>query len=105
MSTEPHQPAGQPVEDLGFELPAPTTSSRWKVLVVFAVVVIGAFGFGYLRHKKSKDDVPVASGDKVTRVEVIKPSTSSTISSITLPGTVKALEETKIYPHVTGYIK
>ena len=105
MTSQPTPPTGEPVEDLGFELPPPTTSSRSKVIIVAVVVVAGAFGFGYYQHKKVKDDVPIANGDKVTSVEVIKPTVVSSGSSIALPGTVKALEETKIYPHVTGYIK
>ncbi|HEV7554402.1 MAG TPA: efflux RND transporter periplasmic adaptor subunit [Kofleriaceae bacterium] len=105
MSTQPTPPTGEPVEDLGFELPPPTTSSRTKVIIVAVVVIAGAFGFGYYQHKKVKDDVPVASGEKTTSVEVMKATVVSSGSSIVLPGTVKALEETKIYPHVTGYIK
>jgi len=104
---QPHgQPTGQPVEDLGFELPAPRESSRWKVVVVFGVVVGGAFAFGWYKHNQAGKEVPTAgSGPRTTKVDIIKPATKSSSSSISLPGTVKALEETKIYAHVTGFIK
>jgi RND family efflux transporter MFP subunit len=107
MTTPPNpNPIGEPpVEDLGFELPPPTTSSRTKVIVILAVVIAGAFGFGYIKHRAIKADVPTNTAGKPTAVEVMKPTIVSSGSSIVLPGTVKALEETKIYPHVTGFIK
>jgi len=106
MSTQPTQPVGEPpVEDLGFELPGPTTSSRAKVIIALVIVVAAAFGFGYIKHRAANGDVPTNAGTKVASVEVFKPTIVSSGTSVSLPGTVKALEETKIYPHVTGFIK
>src|SRR5262245_26531643 len=96
---------GQMTEDeLGFELPAPARSSRLRVAIVVAVVAGGALGFGYIRHRASAGDVPTAT-DRPARVEVVKPTMLASDHALDLPGTVRPLEETKIYPRVSGYVK
>ncbi|MDB4959578.1 MAG: family efflux transporter [Myxococcales bacterium] len=96
----------QEPEDLGFELPAPATSSRTRVLVVLVVLIAGAFAFGYFQHRKARGDTPViAAGIGVSRVEVTKPASLTTDRALALPGVVRALEETKIYPRTSGYVK
>ena len=98
MSTEP--------EDLGFNLPQPVRVSRIAVFAVLAIVVGAAFVFGYLRQRKAHGDTPVvAQKAEVPRVEVMKPTVLSSDRALTLPGTVRPLEETKIYARVTGYVR
>ncbi|MBL0217983.1 MAG: efflux RND transporter periplasmic adaptor subunit [Myxococcales bacterium] len=98
MSTEP--------DDLGFPLPAAGKTSRLTVLVVVAVIVGGAFTFGYLRQRKAHGEVPVVSGEpKATRVEVITATTLKSDRALSLPGTVHPLEQTQIYARVTGYVR
>jgi RND family efflux transporter MFP subunit len=99
--SDPHEP-----EDLGFPLPPPARTSRTKVVVVLAVLVAGAFAFGWVQRSKahSRIDAPVAAA-KAVRVEVVKPGVIETDRSMSLPGTVRALEQTKIYPRVTGYVR
>ncbi len=98
---------GDNPEDLGFPLPPPATSSRLVVLIVIAVVVTGGFAFGYYRHAKGKDDVPSLAKDgvKTALIEVTKPKLLSTDRALALPGAVKALEEVKLYPRVSGYVR
>jgi membrane fusion protein, multidrug efflux system len=98
MSTEP--------DDLGFSLPPPVRVSRIAVLLVLAIIVGAAFVFGYLRQRKAHGDTPVvAQKAEIPRVEVIKPVVLSSDRALTLPGTVRPLEETKIYARVTGYVR
>src|SRR5579862_2050347 len=93
-------------DQLGFELPAAAQSSRGRVLVVIALIAGGGFAFGYLEHHKARGDTVVAHGELgAVHVEVIKPTALTSDRALTLPGVVKALEETQIYPRTTGYVK
>ena len=99
MSTE------QP-DELGFPLPAPAKASRITVAVAIVVVVGGAFVFGYLRQRSAHGDTPAIIGKaEAVRVEVMKPAVLSSDRALALPGTVRPLEETKIYARVSGYVR
>jgi RND family efflux transporter MFP subunit len=93
-------------EELGFSLPPPSRASRTGVLIVFALLVGGAFAFGWAQRSKAhaRVELPAVDG-KATRVEVIKPAVVETDRAMTLPATVRALEQTKVYPRVTGYVR
>jgi RND family efflux transporter MFP subunit len=104
MSSENHAP--QEPEDLGFPLPAPSTTSRTGVIVVLAILVGGAFAFGWVQRSKAHSGAsPGVTEPRPTRVEVIRPTIVESERALTLPGTVRALEQTKIYPRVTGYVR
>jgi RND family efflux transporter MFP subunit len=98
MSTEP--------EDLGFNLPPPAKASRITVLVAIVVVVGGAFAFGYARQRSAHGETaPAGAKTEAPLVEVMKPHVLSSDRALALPGTVRPLEETKIYARVTGYVR
>src|SRR5271170_5691323 len=98
MSQEP--------EELGFELPPPANASRGRVLVIVLVLVAGALAFGWSQHRKARGEVVANVGDSgAVRVEVVKPKTLDSAEALVLPGTVRALEEAKIYPRTSGYVK
>ena len=98
MSTEP--------EDLGFPLPPPARGSRVGIIVVAAIVIGGAFAFGYLRNRGAHGDVIAQTAEaKPERVEVIKAKVLASDRALSLPGTVRPLEETQIYARVTGYVR
>ncbi len=93
-------------DDLGFELPAPVKSSRTRVVAVFAIVVGGAFVVGYTQHHKARGATPTTSDAAGSvRVELITAKTLSSDRALSLPGVVKPLEETKIYPRASGYVR
>jgi RND family efflux transporter MFP subunit len=93
-------------EDLGFTLPPPSRTSRTGVIVVLAILIGGLFAFGWIQRSKAKSSVPgPALEARATRVEVFKPGVAESDRAISLPGTVRALEQTKIYPRVTGYVR
>jgi RND family efflux transporter MFP subunit len=99
-STEP--------EELGFELPAPAKTSRGVIAVVLIGVVGGAFAVGYLQHRSSGVDAAIAhveTGAPIAKVEVIVPKTLQSDQALVLPGVVKALEETKMFPRTPGYVR
>ena len=104
---DPRGPAGGPEpEDLGFTLPQPARASRTGVLVVLAIAIGGAFAFGWSQRSKANSRVELPpAGARATRVEVIRPSVVESDRALSLPGTVRALEQTKIYPRVTGYVR
>jgi RND family efflux transporter MFP subunit len=93
-------------EDLGFALPAPSRTSRTGVIVVLAILLGGGFAFGWSQRSKAheRNAVPAATAH-ATRVQVIKPKVLDSDRALALPGTVRALEQTKIFPRVTGYVR
>jgi len=95
-------------EDLGFQLPPPSPASRTGVVVVVAIVIAGAFGFGWMQRSKARsrlDDAPASAASSTVKVQVMKPRVLDSDRELTLPGTVRALEQTKIYPRTTGYVR
>ena len=92
-------------EDLGFALPQASRTSRAGVIVVVAILLGGGFAFGWSQRSKAHDAVPTPTADRVTRVQVIKPQVVESDRALALPGTLRALEQTKIYPRVTGYVR
>jgi RND family efflux transporter MFP subunit len=95
-------------EELGFELPQAAKTSRARVLIVVILIAAGAFAFGWAKHHGGGIADPLVASDPgagATRVQVMKPKVLESDQALVLPGTVKALEETKIYPRVTGYVK
>lgn len=97
-------------EDLGFTLPVPPRASRIRVVAVIAIVVAGGFAIGFRQRSKAHDLVATAAeassaGSRVTRVQAIKPQMVESTRALALPGTVRALQQTKLYPRVTGYVK
>jgi membrane fusion protein, multidrug efflux system len=97
-------------DDLGFDLPEPANLSRSRVFTVaaLAVAVLGAaFLFGYLPRHREKAELTAATrveGENAPRVEVVTPKVISSDRALVLSGSVRALEETVIYPRANGYI-
>lgn len=94
-------------EDLGFELPPPGKGSRAGVLVAVALVVGGGLAFGYFKYMRKGHAEPgfEVGGSQVLKVEVITPKLLDSTRPLSLPGTVRPLEEAKLYARVTGYVR
>jgi RND family efflux transporter MFP subunit len=77
------------------------------VLVILVLLVGGAFAFGYLQRSKSHRAMPAATlGDGgPVHVEVTKAEVLSSDQALSLPGSVKPLEEAKIYSRSSGYVR
>lgn len=93
-------------EELGFELPPPAKSSRTRVVAALVIVVGGAFVVGYTQHHKASGANPVVSESSgAVHVDVIKAKSLDSDRALELPGVVKPLEETKIFPRTSGYVR
>jgi RND family efflux transporter MFP subunit len=116
MSTpDDHPPAGphheRPADDLGFDLPPPAVLTRGRALALGALLVAvlgGAFAFGYLPRRQARaalEESTKAVEGGAPRVEVVAPQVVTSDRSLVLPGSVRPLEETVIYPRVNGYVQ
>jgi RND family efflux transporter MFP subunit len=92
-------------DDLGFSLPPPARSSRLRVGIIVTALAGAAFAIGYLRHRQARGDVPDPALGRAVRVEVVRPALLAADRSLELPGTVRPLEETRLYPRVSGYVR
>ncbi len=106
MSTQENRP-----DDLGFELPGPLALSKKRILAVAVLTVLAiavAFVIGYRpRHDAQR---ALAAGNVQAeqarpRVEVIRAKAMSSDRALSLAGTVNALEQTTLYPRVSGYVR
>ncbi|WP_437679099.1 efflux RND transporter periplasmic adaptor subunit [Sorangium sp. So ce131] len=104
-------PAGQPADDLGFDLPPPVrlTRTRGVALGVGLVVVLGAaFAAAYLPRRSARaalEEGVRSSEGAAPRVVVVAPQAVSSDRALVLPGSVQPLEETVVYPRVSGYVR
>ncbi|WP_438018800.1 efflux RND transporter periplasmic adaptor subunit [Sorangium sp. So ce315] len=107
----PAPPPGPPADDLGFQLPPPAamTRTRGVALGVGVVLVLGAaFASSYLPRRSARAALEegVRAGEGAApRVTVIAPQPVSSDRALVLPGSVQPLEETVIYPRVSGYVR
>jgi RND family efflux transporter MFP subunit len=95
-------------DDLGFELPRPARMSRVRVALVLAIAVGAAFVLGYLPRRTARarlDAGPAPTAETTPRVQVIKATDIKSDRALSLPGSVSALEQTTLYPRVSGYVR
>ncbi|WP_438027814.1 efflux RND transporter periplasmic adaptor subunit [Sorangium sp. So ce233] len=107
----PAPPPGPPADDLGFQLPPPAvmTRTRGVALGVGVLVVLGAaFASSYLPRRSARAALEegVRAGEGAApRVAVIAAQPVSSDRALVLPGSVQPLEETVVYPRVSGYVR
>lgn len=109
--TQPNEALDQSTKtELGFELPEPARPSRAR-LFTFAALFAGACGaafvFGwYPKHKAHAElaGETAVLADALLRVEVVTPKILSSTRAVVLPGSVRPLEETVLYPRASGYV-
>jgi membrane fusion protein (multidrug efflux system) len=96
------------VTDLGFHLPAPAGTRRATIAISLGIGMAAAFAIGYARHVRgSASEHPSADAASAgrPRIEIITPSIVSGGTTLALPGIVRALEQTKICPRVSGSVR
>jgi RND family efflux transporter MFP subunit len=100
-------PAPDDPHALGFDLPPPATTSRLTIALALTGVIGGAFAFAYLRrdHARAALAPPSAADTRPVHVEVTKATVVAGDRTLTLPGTLRALEEAQIRPRVSGYVR
>jgi len=97
-------------DDLGFDLPEPASPSRGRLFALAglaAVLLAAAFLSGYLPRHNAKAELAAgvrAEAESAPRVEVVRPTVTSSDRAIVLSGSVRPLEETVLYPRANGYV-
>ena len=111
-ATAPSGSSGHSAEDeIGFALPAPATFTPARAILTLAVavIVLGAlFLFSFVPHHRAEAllvESTRAARRALPRVEVVAPKLTSNDRSITLPGTVRPLEETVLYSRANGFVR
>jgi membrane fusion protein (multidrug efflux system) len=100
-----------PDQELGFALAKPARVSAGRVLavgLVVSAVLGGGFAFAYLpKHAAHQKLVTEAASRAraLPRVAVLHPRLISNQRTLTLSGSVQALEEAVIYPRASGYVR
>ena len=79
-------------------------------MVVLVLLVAAAFALRYFYgHRSAGAGSPLGAAGEPTaatpRVEVIKATVIASDRALSLPGVVRPLEETKIFPRISGYVK
>lgn len=109
--TESQRRREAPHADLGFDLPAPRRLTRSGAVALGAglCLALGALAFvGWLPKHRARSELVRGVSEAETalrRVEVVTPRTSSSDRAVVLPGSVRPLEETVVYPRANGYVR
>lgn len=107
----PAQEKGQPAGELGFELPeSPVVSQRRVLGIGFLVLLalVAAFLVGFLPKRERQQELAegTASAEREpARLAVVSPKRLRNDRQLVLPGSVRPLSETTLYPQTNGYIK
>jgi membrane fusion protein (multidrug efflux system) len=111
-STQHQAPApDHPDAHLGFELAKPARVTAGRLLavgLVGAAVLASAFALAFLPKQKARQELEQVAADRASalpRFTVGKPRLLSSERTLTLPGSVQALEEAVIYPRASGYVR
>jgi RND family efflux transporter MFP subunit len=109
----PHvvEPITPKADHLGFDLPPPVKVTRSRAVAIVLTAIVGlavVFVASYLPMRRDRQALEAASKEqevKTPRVDVVTPTIASSQRSLTLPGTVRALEETVVYSRASGYVR
>lgn len=107
----PAPPKGQDAGELGFELPEPPTVSQRRVLGIGLLVLlalVAAFLVGFLPKRERQQELAQGTTNaerEPTRLAVVSPKRLRNDRQLVLPGSVRPLSETTLYPQTNGYIK
>lgn len=109
--SETHAPQERPHDDLGFDLPPPAVLTKGRAVALSAIVIValgGAFAAAYLPRRSARaaleENVKAREG-AAPRIEVVAPKEVSSNQALVLPGSILPLEETVVYPRVSGYVR
>lgn len=105
------RPPEDAADDLGFDLPPPTSVSPARAIVIGVVVLAvvgGAFAAAWLPKRRAQKELAAetkSGADAVTKVQVVAPTVRTSDRSMVLPGSVQAQQETIIHPRSSGYVR
>src|SRR5439155_9314653 len=78
--------------------------SEMKKIVIAVVALAGLFLAGYLPRRHEQKSAVAATVAEAPAVNVIHPRGDSNVRTLTLPGSLQALEATAVYARATGYV-
>ena len=111
-SQNQHVPHDQPHAADHDEIPKDLPKLRnWTVAlaaVVVAICFVGLFVLGWRPHQKREAELEQASkavADLRPVVQTIAPQRSDTGHDLVIPADVRAMQETRIFPRASGYLK
>jgi membrane fusion protein (multidrug efflux system) len=99
------------VRELDFPLPAPAKVSGGRAVLMVGMAALllgGVFTASYLPTHRARQALAADAQSHETRtprVELVTPAIAASLRSLLLPGSVRALEETVIYPRASGYVR
>ena len=105
------QPSNDRNDELEFALPPPATVSRRSGLlfVVVALLVVAVlFVLGFVprwRQSRRIREQSAETARAAPRVELVFPKELTQDRPLQLPGITEALEDTVVYPRVSGYVR
>jgi membrane fusion protein (multidrug efflux system) len=79
-----------------------------KKLILAGGLLMALFLVGFLPRRRAQRSLAASASSaaaQVPRVDVIVPKAQSNIRSLTLPGSLQALEATAVYARATGYVR
>ena len=76
-----------------------------KKIVIAVVTLAGLFLAGYLPRRHEQKSAIAATAAQTPSVNVIHPRVDSNVRTLTLPGSLQALEATAVYARATGYVR
>jgi RND family efflux transporter MFP subunit len=104
-----HDPASHDHDEVG---DPPAVGTRWWTLIGLTIVGVaglaGLFLLGWIPHVRQEADLTAEAekiGSALPRVVVVHPRQSTAVFTALLPGDVQALEETTVFPRISGYLK
>jgi RND family efflux transporter MFP subunit len=109
--SSPAAPGTPNAGELGFSLPEPPVVSQTRVVGIALLVLLGlvaAFLVGFLPKRERQEELAqgTASAEREpARVAVVSPKRLRSDRQLVLPGSVRPLSETTLYPQTNGYIK
>jgi len=105
------EPSAPSAGELGFDLPEPPAVSGKRLLAIGLVAVLAiaaTFMAGFLPRRERQQELAagsVSAERDVPRVAVVQPKLLRNEQQLVLPGSVRPLSETTLYPQTNGYVK
>ena len=105
------EPTNEQGDALEFELPPPAEVSRRRGLLFAAgalVLIALLFVLGFQPRWRQSHKIRAESDERAhaaPRVELVSPKEMTDVRPLQLPGITEALEDTVVYPRVSGYVR
>lgn len=104
-----HQgPVAMDEHDMPKDLHRPGNMTVIVVVLIFVALLAGIFVVGYIPHRHRVAEAEADATDRTSMplvVDVTRPKVTTTSKDVLLPGDLRPMQETALFPRVTGYLK